>query len=104
MAAKPTSIKAALRKRMHEPIKDTGDWLRAVARGFNHHVVAGKNSRLRLRPFRHDVICHRPQAVGRRSQRPLVRAVFDRIVTLYLPTPAIPHPYALERFGANHPR
>ena len=31
------------------------------------------------------------------------RAVFDRWVSQYLPTPAILHPYPLERIGAKYP-
>ena len=103
MAAKLKAIKAELRRRMHEPIKDTGDWLRAVVRGyFNYHAVPGNFPR--LRSFRHDVIRSWWQAVRRRGQRPLRREVFDRIVAQHLPVPAIVHPYPLERFCASHPR
>jgi group II intron reverse transcriptase/maturase len=103
MAAKLKAIKAELRRRMHEPIKDTGDWLRAVVRGyFNYFAVPGNFPR--LRSFRHDVIRSWWQAVRRRGQRPLRRTVFDRIVAQHLPAPAILHPYPLERFCATHPR
>ena len=103
MAAKLKAIKAELRRRMHEPIKDTGDWLRAVVRGyFNYHAVPGNFPR--LRSFRHDVIRSWWQAVRRRGQRALRREAFDRIVAQYLPTPAIVHPYPLERFCAKYPR
>jgi hypothetical protein len=103
MAAKLKAIKAELRRRMHEPIQDTGNWLRAVVQGyFNYFAVPG-NFR-RLRSFRHDVIRSWWQAVRRRGQRPLRRKVFDRIVAQYLPAPAILHPYPLERFCATHPR
>ena len=61
---------------------------------FNYHAVPGNCSR--LRSFRHDVIRHWWQAVRRRRQRPLSRAMFDRIVALCLPTPAILHTYPLE--------
>jgi len=55
MAAKLKAIKAELRRRMHEPIQDTGDWLRAVVRGYlNYHAVPGNFPR--LRSFRRDVI------------------------------------------------
>jgi RNA-directed DNA polymerase len=103
LAAKLKIIKAELRKRMHEPIQGTGEWLRAVVRGYyNYHAVPGNFSR--LRSFRHDVISF---AVGGRlwrGQRVLRREVFDRIVAQYLPTPMILHPYPLERFRATHPR
>jgi len=103
MAAKLKTIKAELRRRMHEPIRDTGEWLRAVVRGyFNYQAVPGNFPR--LRSFRHDVIRSWWQAVRRRGQRTLSREVFDRIVTELLPAPAILHPYPLERFCAKHPR
>src|SRR5271166_5602724 len=70
MAAKLKAIKAVLRKRMHEPIKDTGEWLRAVVRGYyNYHAVPGNFPR--MRSFRHDVIRSWWQAVRRRGQRVL---------------------------------
>jgi group II intron reverse transcriptase/maturase len=103
MAAKLKAVKAELRRRMHEPIRDTGEWLRAVVRGyFTYHAVPGNFPR--LRSFRHDVIRHWWHAVRRRGQRSLRREVFDRIAAQYLPTPAILHPYPLERFCANYPR
>jgi RNA-directed DNA polymerase len=103
MAGKLKAIQAILRRRMHEPIKDIGNWLRAVVRGyFNYHAIPGNFPR--LRSFRHDVIRHWWWAVRRRGQRPLRRAAFDRIVAQYLPTPTILHPYPLERFCAKHPR
>lgn len=102
MAAKLKAIKAELRRRMHEPIQDIGEWLRAVVRGyFNYHAVPGNFPR--LRSFRHDVIRHWWLAVRRRGQRPLPRAVFDQIVAQYLPAAAILHPYPLERFCAKYP-
>ena len=86
MAAKLKAIKVKLRRRMHEPIKDTGDWLRAVVQGyFNYHAVPGNFAR--LQSFRHDVIRHWWLIVRRRGQRPIRRAVFDRLVDQYLPTP-----------------
>ena len=103
MAAKLKAIKVELRRRMHEPIQVIGEWLRAVVRGFfNYHAVPGNFPR--LRSFRQDVIRHWWHAVRRRGQRSLRRAVFDRIVAQYLPTPTILHPYPLERFCAKHPR
>jgi len=34
MAAKLRAIQAELRRRMHDPIQDTGKWLRAVVQGY----------------------------------------------------------------------
>src|SRR5215469_3804299 len=102
MAAKLKAIKAELLRRRHEPVKDTGEWLRTVVQGyFNYHAEPGNFAR--LQSFRHDVIRHWWLAVRRRGQRPVRRAVFDRWVSQYLPTPAILHPYPLERIGAKYP-
>jgi group II intron reverse transcriptase/maturase len=103
MAAKLKAIKAALRKRVHEPIKDTGEWLRAVVRGYyNYHAVPGNFPR--MRSFRHDVIRNWWQAVRRRGQRVLRREAFERIVAQFIPAATIVHPYPLERFCAKYPR
>jgi hypothetical protein len=97
MAAKLKAIKAKLLRRRHEPVKDTGEWLRTAVQGyFNYHAVPGNFAR--LQSFRHDVIRHWWLAVRRRGQRPVRRAVFDQWVSHYLPTPAILHPVS---FGAN---
>jgi RNA-directed DNA polymerase len=47
MTAKLKNIAAALRKRRHDPIRKTGDWLRQVMRGYNnYHAVPGNLRRL----------------------------------------------------------
>ena len=97
------AIKAELCKRMHEPIKEPGEWLRAVVRGYyNYHAVPGNFPR--MRPFRHDVIRSWWQAVRRRGQRVLRREAFERIVAQYIPAATIVHPYPLERFCAKYPK
>jgi hypothetical protein len=103
MAAKLKDIKAPLRRRMHESVAEQGTWLGSVVRGyFNYHAIPGNFPR--LRSFHHDVVRHWWQVLRRRSQRPLRWETFGGLVTQYLPTPAILHPYPLERFCAKHPR
>jgi RNA-directed DNA polymerase len=103
MAAKLKDIKAQLRRRMHESVAEQGTWLGSVVRGyFNYHAIPGNFPR--LRSFHHDVVRHWWQVLRRRSQRPLRWETFGRLVAQYLPTPAILHPYPLERFCAKHPR
>ena len=42
MRAKLLEIKQQLRRRMHEPVAQTGQWLRSVVQGyFNYHAVPG---------------------------------------------------------------
>ena len=104
MRAKLKAIRAELRRRMHEPIAPTGDWLRQVVRGyFNYHAVPGNLPRLST--FHWDVARSWYFTLRRRSQR--TRWTWERTETLlarYLPPPRILHPYPWERFAAKHPR
>lgn len=104
MAAKLKLIHAGLRRRMHQSMAEVGEWLGGVVRGyFQYHAIPGNSSR--LRSFRHDVIRHWWRVVRRRSQRKrLSWERFAELVAQYIPTPAILHPYPLERFRVKHPR
>jgi RNA-directed DNA polymerase len=101
MTAKLQGIAADLRRRMHDPIAQTGDWLKQVVRGYNnYHAVPGNLSRLQT--FRWETMRHWWFTLRRRSQRS--RWTWERFETLadqYLPTPRVLHPYPLERFYAN---
>ena len=47
MRAKLLEIKQQLRQRMHEPVAQTGEWLRSVVQGyFNYHAVPGNTDSL----------------------------------------------------------
>ena len=49
MRAKLRQIRPELRKRMHDPVAQTGQWLRSVVQGhFTYYAVPGNN---RLRDF-----------------------------------------------------
>ena len=102
--AKLQGIKEELRKRMHQPIPEQGQWLRQVVAGFfNYHAVP-TNSRA-LAAFRYHVTVSWLRALRRRSQR--YRLSWDRMTKLVddiLPRPAILHPWPNVRFAVNHPR
>ena len=104
MRAKLREIKEALRRRMHDPISQQGQWLGQVVRGyFNYHSVP-TNARS-LCAFRHHVTNLWRRALQRRSQKD--RTTWDRIARLaanYLPAPRILHPWPHVRFAVNHPR
>jgi len=104
MTAKLRSIGVELRRRMHQPIAETGGWLQQVVRGyFNYHAVPGNLPRLEA--FRQQIARHWRFALRRRSQRS--RWTWERFETLmrrYLPRPQVLHPYPLARFYAKHPR
>jgi hypothetical protein len=100
--AKLHDVAAKLRQRMNEPIEQTGDWLNQVVRGyFNYHAVPGNLKRLYT--FRREIARHWLFTLRRRSQRS--RWTWERfqpLIDLFLPEPAVLHPYPLTRFYAKH--
>jgi len=85
MTAKLKDLSAKLRKRMNDPIAETGGWLTQVVRGyFNYHAIPGNLPRLQT--FR------------------WTKERFATLVNQYLPEPRILHPYPLDPFTAKYPR
>lgn len=80
-----------MRKRWHERVAETGDWLRSVVQGyFNYHAIPGNFAALQM--FRREVVRAWLEALRRRSQRH--RLPWERFVTIvdhYLPRPRILH-------------
>jgi group II intron reverse transcriptase/maturase len=104
MTVKLRSIGAELRRRMHKPIAETGDWLKQVVRGyFNYHAVPGNLPKLET--FRQQIARYWRFTLRRRSQRSRwTWERFETLMTRYQPRPKILHPYPLARFRAMHPR
>jgi hypothetical protein len=104
MTAKLKEVAAKLRKRAHDPIEATGNWLGQVVRGYNqYHAVPGNLSRLHA--FRRALARYWLQTLRRRSQRSRwTWEHFEKLVNEYLPLPKVLHPYPLQRFSAKHPR
>lgn len=104
MRAKLLEIKEQLRRRMHEPVAQTGQWLRAVVQGyFNYHAVPGNIDtlsafRYRLIRLWRSMLIHRGQKHNLTWER--MRKLADR----WIPQPRILHPYPRVRFDAIHPR
>ena len=94
MRAKLLEVKEELRRRMHRPIPEQGQWLRQVVSGFfNYHAVP-TNGRA-LSAFRYHVTLLWRRTLRRRSQKD--RFSWDRITRLaddWLPMPAYPSPMA----------
>ena len=103
MTAKLRDMAAKLRKRMNDPIEQTGNWLNQVVRGYyNYHAIPGNLKRLYM--FRRETARHWLSTLRRRSQRS--RWTWERFETLidqYLPEPRIIHPHPLDRFYAKYP-
>lgn len=104
LRSKLREIRQELRKRWHERVADTGNWLRSVVQGyFRYHAVPGNFAALRT--FRREVARAWLAALRRRSQRhrlPWER--FGSILDRWLPPPRILHPEPGVRFDAMHPR
>jgi RNA-directed DNA polymerase len=103
MRAKLQQLKQELRRRMHQPLAQVGEWLGSVQRGYyQYHAVPGNSATLGR--FRHRLFWVWWKIVGRRSERGMrwdrFRSMFDR----WVPYPRILHPYPSVRFDAIHPR
>jgi RNA-directed DNA polymerase len=99
MHAKLKELKESLRRRMHDPIAETGRWLRAVVSGHIRYFGVPRNSRL-LGRFRDRVrrLWHR--ALNRRSQMGYItEARMTRIASCWLPPPRICQPYPAARLA-----
>jgi hypothetical protein len=104
MRAKLGAIKAELRRRLHDPIPQQGQWLRQVVRGyFAYHAVPTNIASLSA--FRHHVVDLWRRALKRRSQKD--HTTWSRIAALagdFLPVPRILQPWPDARFAVTHPR
>jgi hypothetical protein len=104
MAAKLLVIKAELRRRMHEPSSQVGEWVQKVVRGyFQYHAIPGNSRQLyvfvhRLRRLWRRVLFQRSQKSRKSWQR--LAPLFHR----WIPEPRVLHPYPEQRFAATHPR
>jgi hypothetical protein len=91
------AVKAALRRRRHEPIPQQGAWLGRVLRGHDRYDGVPRNgSRL---PVCHDRV-RRSWCQTRRRRRPRPRITWPRLYALaepWLPPPPIVPPYPAQR-------
>ena len=101
MAAKLKEVREELRKRMHEPPKETGKWLAQVVRGyFQYHAIPGNWARLKA--FLNDVRRLWFQTLRRRSQQKhLSWGRFLEELGNLLPPVQILQPYPNVRFDAK---
>ena len=100
MRAKLTEIKEELRRRMHQPIPEQGQWLAQVVRGFFAYHAVPTNFPA-LRAFHHHVTVSWLRTLQRRSQKD--RTTWQRIAKIasdYLPQPTTLHPWPQMRFAA----
>ena len=104
MRAKLKEVKQELRRRMHQPIPEQGQWLRQVVTGFFAYHAVPTNSPA-LGAFRHHVIDLWRRTLRRRSQTADVTwARMTKLADDWLPKPRILLPWPSERFAVRHPR
>jgi group II intron reverse transcriptase/maturase len=104
MRAKLLELKQQLRRRMHEPVAQTGPWLRSVVQGyFNYHAVPGNTDSLSA--FRYQVIrLWRTMLIHRGQKHHLTWARMRKLADRWLPQSRVLHPYPRARFDVKHPR
>jgi group II intron reverse transcriptase/maturase len=103
MRAKLLEMKQQLRRRRHDPVAQTGAWLRAVVQGyFNYHAVPGNIDSLCA--FRYRVTRLWRSVLLCRSQRQNLNwAKMQKLAYRWIPSPRVLHPYPRVRFEAIHP-
>ena len=97
LRAKVKEVRAELRRRLHEPIPQQGEWLRTVLGGHFRYYGVPMNGPA-LSEFRYLVVGAWKRALSRRSQT--ARLTWERMYRLarhWLPYPRIYHPYPSQR-------
>jgi RNA-directed DNA polymerase len=105
LRAKVKKMKEGIRLRMHDPIPEQGQWLRAVVLGhLNYYAVPGNKQSTDA--FRTAAMREWLHALRRRSQkaRSLTWKRFQRLVRTWLPTSKVRHPYPTQRLRVANPR
>ena len=97
--AKLAAVKAELRQRLHDPVPEQGAYLRSVVMGHTRYYGVPMNGPA-LKAFRGAIGWIWCRTLRRRSQRHRVTWTrMRRLISRWLPTPRICHPYPLVRFG-----
>ena len=104
MRARLQAIKLQLRQRMHDPVRNTGKWLRSVMTGYyRYHAVPGNLPMMGR--FRHRVVRMWRHVLIRRGGRR--KPNWQKLTLLFvrwLPEATNQHPYPRYRFAVKHPR
>jgi hypothetical protein len=97
MQAKLKEIKLELRRRMHEPVYEVGQWVKSVLRGHYQYYGVPRNI-VSLQSFYYQVIWLWRRTLMRRSQKGWISwEQMDRRIKHWLPRPTILHPYPEQR-------
>ncbi len=97
MRAKLREIKLELRRRMHHPVPEVGQWLRSVLAGHFRYYAVPRNQR-KLSAFKYQVYCLWFRTLRRRSQRHRITgARMNRLAARWFPPDRVLHPYPEQR-------
>jgi len=105
MRRKLKEIKKFLMRHRHDPVAETGRWLKSVVKGFFNYYAVPDNSRQMSR-FRGIVNRLWIRALRRRSQkgRNLRWERMQRLIEKWIPPARIQHPYPNQRLHVSYPR
>lgn len=98
--AKIAAIKKQLKRNLHRPVLEVGQWIRKVVTGYlNYYAVPGNH--VAMKAFRTEVCKAWYKALRRRSQKAgcLPWYKFQKLVRLFMPPVRVVHPYPVYRFG-----
>jgi group II intron reverse transcriptase/maturase len=97
MCAKLHELKSELRRRMHRPIPEVGQWLRSVMRGHFQYYAVPRNQR-KLHAFKYQVYRLWLRVLRQRSQRHRMTGErMNRLSARWLPPVHVLHPYPEQR-------
>jgi group II intron reverse transcriptase/maturase len=99
-------LKRELRQRLHDPVSETGQWLKQVLQGYYQYYAVPYNLDC-LNQFRYELSRAWLRTLRRRSQkaRSLTWEKFKKLICdRWLPTPRVLHPWPNVRFRRQHPR
>jgi group II intron reverse transcriptase/maturase len=101
MQRKLHEVRAELRRRMHDPVPQQGEWLASVVRGHCRYYGVPLNGS-RLGAFRLAVIRHWYRTLRRRGQKHRLNwSRMGRLAASWLPYPRICHPWPSVRLRAR---
>ena len=97
MRAKLHAVKDEMRRRMHRPIAEQGQYLRSVVAGHARYFGVPNNGQ-RMQAFRFQVVRIWHRTLKRRSQsKQLSWRRMSRVAAHWVPSPRICHPYPSQR-------
>lgn len=101
MQTKLREIKDEIKKRMHRPIQEVGQWLKAVVMGHcKYYGIPGNYEA--MNDFRHKIGQKWKQSLKRRSQKGNITwKKMSELLDRWLPQPQIYHKYPSERLGVS---